>query len=127
MQGKNANILVVQTYHFADEAYHFQWEPRSTRQHLASLRPFGLVLILDVPKNAPQIMLSSGPHAVVELDPLLLHVCHGTQPMHVSLVDGKDNLVKIEDIFSRNLLGPTLYIVVFVSPFDTGILMTFVQ
>ena len=58
------------------------------------------VFVLKIAKNIVQVRLSSSTHAVVELNAFFLHKGHRTYPVHIVLINGKENLVELKNILA---------------------------
>jgi hypothetical protein len=58
------------------------------------------MFVFDVLEQRFQVHHPVIAHGIVELDALVLHVYDSTDPVHAALVDGKDDLVKIENAFA---------------------------
>ena len=58
------------------------------------------VLVPQIVQYVLQVVHAATAPAVVELDALRLHVRHSTNPVHVDLVDGKEDLVQGENVLA---------------------------
>ncbi len=61
---------------------------------------FVLVVVLKVIKNVLQIAHPIATHGIVKLNALFLNEGHHTDPMHATLIYGKEKLVKVENILA---------------------------
>jgi hypothetical protein len=61
---------------------------------------FVLVVVLKVIKNVLQIAHPIATHGIVKLNALFLNEGHHTGPMRVTLIYGKEKLVKVENILA---------------------------
>ena len=58
------------------------------------------VFVFDVLQQMAQIGRTGAAITVIVLDALLLHKYHSSRPVRIGQVDGKDELVQLEDVFA---------------------------
>jgi len=59
-----------------------------------------LVFVLQVAKEVAEVLFATSAHAVVKLNALELHENDGADPVHVVLIDGKEDLVEFENVLA---------------------------
>ena len=64
------------------------------------------VFLLKILKKYVDIERFIGTKRVKKLNALFLHECHRTHPVTASMVDGKDYLIQLEEVPTRNLPRP---------------------
>ena len=78
--------------------------------HLTALR--SLVLVLQVAKDAPQILVTFAAERIIILDALLLHVDDSNGPMQFVNIDWAHNILQRENVFSRGVVGPAFDVLI---------------